>query len=107
MNKAVRTILKHLVQEAMKDPKVRRHAEGIAKAASEKAVEVAKVVYAGASEWLRKSRSRVESSGRSSSGKQAAPVKKPTGRKSAAKKTAAKKTGVRNQRSKRKPPSKD
>jgi hypothetical protein len=104
MNKVVTKILKHLVREAMKDPKVRRHAEEIAKAASEKAAEVAKVVYAGASEWLRKRQSSAESSGPSNSGKRAAPAKKPPGRKSAAKKTAGKKTSVRTKTPKRESP---
>ena len=91
MNKVVTKILKHLVREAMKDPKVRRHAEGIAKAASEKAVDVAKVVYAGASEWLRKRQSSADTSARSNSGKRASPETKPSGRRSVAKKSAGKK----------------
>ena len=105
MNKVVTKILKHLVREAMKDPKVRRHAEEIAKAASEKAVDVAKVVYAGASEWLRQRQaSAKKATGRSNSGKRAAPAKKPHGRKSAAKKTAGKKTAGRTKKPKRESP---
>jgi hypothetical protein len=103
MNKAVTKILKHLVREAMKDPKVRRHAEVIAKAASEKAVDVAKVVYAGASEWLRKAQSNAKSSAQSSTGERAASAKKPA-RKAAAKKTAPKKSATRMKRPKRESP---
>jgi hypothetical protein len=118
MNKAVTKILTHLVRQAMKDPKVRSHAEDIAKAASEKAVEVAKVVYAGASEWLRERRSKMEASNaenrraparkktarKSVAKKSAAPAKKPPGRKSAAKETAGKKTPVRTKRPKSESP---
>jgi hypothetical protein len=104
MNKAVTKILTHLVREAMKDPKVRRHAEEIAKAASQKAAEVAKVVYAGASEWLRQRQSSAKSSGPSNRGTRAAPAKKPANRKSVAKKAAGKKTAVRNKRPKRESP---
>ena len=104
MNKAVTKILTHFVREAMKDPKVRRHAEEIAKAASEKAVEVAKVVYAGASEWLRKRQPSAKTNEPSNSRKRAAPAKKPSGRKSAAKKTTGKKTTVATKRPKRESP---
>ena len=104
MNKAVTKILKHLVREAMKDPKVRRHAEEIAKAASEKALEVAKVVYAGASEWLRQRQSSAETGRRSSSGKRAAPAKKSVHRKSGAKKPAGRKPAVRTKKRERETP---
>jgi hypothetical protein len=104
MNKAVTKILKHLVREAMKDPKVRRHAEEIAKAASQKAAEVAKVVYAGASEWLRQRQSNAESSAPPNRGTRAAPAKKPSARKSGAKKTAGKKTTIRTKAPKRASP---